>query len=557
MPGKKEYQLSLGEKFPGGRKNWESFNGIIVNKMMDQGLAIFMDISICLFMYMQTSLTECQTEPSASGSPTTPGMTPKTRRRLGRELNKLASSRTEPTITSSEATAETGGPSSRVEIPTAPAFTDPLLPDHLTDPAFEEHWVWACSMGDINYLDDLDMESTILLADNKKDFNDLAAMRATDDMHLKKRQSSLLVQILRTIVRQFINSMVEAFIRPGVNSPEQDFLRSILLSKEMEDVAMGKIFSIEWVKKPWLMPMVRVYVQLLHYFENLNEQGTVNLVQELMDVLKSASTSSVTDIALQFDCVIDPIARTFNSVDSFIDYLKASLQLEVIRQRIKQKGSCGRAWRKAHDYLREYITWGKRLDLALIEDAVKLSDAHLRDAGITGIPTEEETKALAAEAAPKPDTPGKKGGKSWKDLRQERKAKDLHAQAAGRDHGKTPPASPHAKGSAPAREMPPICGKCHNRHHCKCLAERVKEQEEMLAATKAKLKKQNDFHCKRKEQAAAQAARVLPEVDDVNSMSDDNESLDAYPRVSDWNPDLPPPTSPSRHNQCAFASLLT
>eukprot|EP00286_Rhodomonas_abbreviata_P015507 CAMPEP_0181330678 /NCGR_PEP_ID=MMETSP1101-20121128/24040_1 /TAXON_ID=46948 /ORGANISM="Rhodomonas abbreviata, Strain Caron Lab Isolate" /LENGTH=62 /DNA_ID=CAMNT_0023439975 /DNA_START=1 /DNA_END=185 /DNA_ORIENTATION=+ len=51
-------------------------------------------------------------------------------------------------------------------------------------------------------------------------------MRATDDEHLKKRQDSLLAQILRTIVRQFVNAMVDAFIRPGENSPEQDALKS-------------------------------------------------------------------------------------------------------------------------------------------------------------------------------------------------------------------------------------------------------------------------------------------------------------------------------------------
>jgi len=101
----------------------------------------------------------------------------------------------------------------------------------------------------------------------------------------------------------------------------------------------------------------------------------VNLIQELMDVLKSAQTSSVTDIAIKFDHVIDPIARTFTTIDTFIDYLKASLQLEVIRQRIKQRGARGRAWRKAHDYL--------------------------RDAGVSGVAPEDENKsAAAADSAP-------------------------------------------------------------------------------------------------------------------------------------------------------------
>ena len=62
MSGRKEYNLCLGEKFPGGRKHWDDFHSVIVNKMMDRGLAIFMDITMCLHMYMQSSLQDVQTD---------------------------------------------------------------------------------------------------------------------------------------------------------------------------------------------------------------------------------------------------------------------------------------------------------------------------------------------------------------------------------------------------------------------------------------------------------------------------------------------------------------
>ena len=160
-----------------------------------------------------------------------------------------------------------------MEIQTQPTFDRLLLPEHLIDPDYEQHWTFPCKQGQTNYLDDLDMESTYILSDNCKDYNKIAAMRATDSDHLKKRQASLLAQIFQTIVQQFVNTMIAAFIRPGVNSPEQDALKAILLSKEMQDVALGKVFSAEWVAKQWLMPVVRVYCQLLHYFDNLNEQS--------------------------------------------------------------------------------------------------------------------------------------------------------------------------------------------------------------------------------------------------------------------------------------------
>lgn len=84
---------------------------------------------------------------------------------------------------------------------------------------------------------------------------------------------------------------------------------------------------------------------------------------------------------------------------------------------------------------------------------------------------------------------------------------------AGTDTCKTPPASLFKKGArAPATpgkdNSTPLCKKCWDKQFGSCLADCVKQQEEQLAATKAKLKKQADFHCKHKEQAAAQAAQA-------------------------------------------------
>eukprot|EP00286_Rhodomonas_abbreviata_P013909 CAMPEP_0181338122 /NCGR_PEP_ID=MMETSP1101-20121128/28458_1 /TAXON_ID=46948 /ORGANISM="Rhodomonas abbreviata, Strain Caron Lab Isolate" /LENGTH=124 /DNA_ID=CAMNT_0023448811 /DNA_START=90 /DNA_END=460 /DNA_ORIENTATION=+ len=124
MPGKKEYQLSLGEKFSGGRKHWETFNGTIVNKMMDQGLAIFVDIAACLHTYMQTSLTECQMDAPADSEPATPGLTPSSRRRLAREMRTLG-------VAAADGPSESGGPAN-ADATGKPTINSPLLPEHLT-----------------------------------------------------------------------------------------------------------------------------------------------------------------------------------------------------------------------------------------------------------------------------------------------------------------------------------------------------------------------------------------------------------------------------------------
>ena len=79
--------MKLSEKFPGGRKHWEPFNAAIINKMMDNVLAIFIDIATCLHLYMQLSLQSHLFESSdPDAPPLTPGMTPKTKHRLANEM---------------------------------------------------------------------------------------------------------------------------------------------------------------------------------------------------------------------------------------------------------------------------------------------------------------------------------------------------------------------------------------------------------------------------------------------------------------------------------------
>jgi len=155
-------------------------------------------------------------------------------------------------------------------------------------------------------------------------------------------------------------------------------------------------------------------------------------------VMEAAQTANVYDIVERFDKVIDPVAHTFTQVEDFIGYFKASLQYEVIRKKAKAKGQTGRAWRKAYDSLRASISRGKRLSLALIEPAIKLAEAHLRE----GSPVKEERTASKATTE---DCETKRGFHAAK--KDHKKIKELEAKLA-KATGTSAPTSP-AKGRQP------------------------------------------------------------------------------------------------------------
>ena len=171
------------------------------------------------------------------------------------------------------------------------------------------------------------------------------------------------------------------------------------------------------------------------------------------------------------------MASQFIKLDDFINYFKASLQYEVIRKKSKAKGATGRAWRKAYDYLHLAILHGQRLDLDIIEQAVKLAEHHLRDADATT--PSEDLAARAAAAQPE------KKGKTFREKRMEKKLKTLEAKLAGKgDDTKSASAAgnpaqgakssaPHTpykgaqgKGDHPAKGDPPaVCKVCGDKHY--------------------------------------------------------------------------------------------
>eukprot|EP00961_Rhodomonas_salina_P058784 789501-Rhodomonas_salina.1 len=237
-------------------------------------------------------------------------------------------------------------------------------------------------------------ELELMLSRFSKNWNDHAALGITEQQ-LKNYQSQWLVQIIRLINSQGLNTLVEMFIVKGDNSSLQDVFRGILTTKHMQEVALGQHFNAEWAEKLERNPFIQALVSIKLYFESLTEVSNVNLATELAAVLVLPSKTSLHELIQHLDAVIDPIAKTFTSLDDFLNYLKSSIQYE-----------------KAYDQLRDAINKGWRLSLQNVETAVELAESHLRNMG-----NDEDDKAanavtedtaVAAKGTPKKKSAGAK-----------------------------------------------------------------------------------------------------------------------------------------------------
>lgn len=135
-----------------------------------------------------------------------------------------------------------------------------------------------------------------LLASHNKSYHTKKAMDAATDAELQETQKNMLGQIMRTVNRQIVRSVWSSCLDEDLKTPEQDVIRGIVATKEYLEILMGKKFDANWAWKPCLMPGIRLYVSLLHHFENVTEATNVNLVASVLEVMEAAQTANVYDI---------------------------------------------------------------------------------------------------------------------------------------------------------------------------------------------------------------------------------------------------------------------
>eukprot|EP00961_Rhodomonas_salina_P181010 2443244-Rhodomonas_salina.2 len=187
-------------------------------------------------------------------------------------------------------------------------------------------------------------------------------------------------QIVCTIACQRVKALFCAFVKSCTTTPEQNARQGILCTQFMKDVKVGKHFNARWIGDlVFQNQAVYTYVVIKHSFESLGNVVSINLAVELVQSLQTNTNVNINEVAQHFRKVINLIAHAYTSVPDFVNYIKASLQYEVIRKRVDPLTCCGSAWSKAYDKLRAANTSSQRLSLLKIAAAVKLAEIHLKD----------------------------------------------------------------------------------------------------------------------------------------------------------------------------------
>eukprot|EP00961_Rhodomonas_salina_P044813 601717-Rhodomonas_salina.2 len=185
-----------------------------------------------------------------------------------------------------------------------------------------------------------------LLADHSKDYNDKTKMQCANATELTSLHINMAGQIARNTASGAFDSFYASFVegKAELRTPEQNAIYGILCTKYMKEVSVGKHYSPEWIgtkyyKHPAIIALSES--QLKFHFESVTESTNVNLTAKLTAALQTHTDVNINEVAHQFEkvTVIDPIAQAYTTVPAFVDYIKASLQYEVIRRRSKFAGT--------------------------------------------------------------------------------------------------------------------------------------------------------------------------------------------------------------------------
>ena len=139
----------------------------------------------------------------------------------------------------------------------------------------------------------------------------------------------------------------------------------------------------EWVTKPWLMPAVYIWGQMIHKYQGMTEMIQGTFVQEIADIInnvarvpqeKRITIYQADESAVKYG---ELLVTHFGDTKTMWDFFRASLRQYHIRQ-LSKVGKEKEAWRKADEYLTELLESDTLLTLDHTDEAIKRAEGYMQ-----------------------------------------------------------------------------------------------------------------------------------------------------------------------------------
>ena len=350
-------------------------------------------------------------------------------------------------------------------------------------------------------------------------FTDAAALGFTEE-ELREYHLNISVRHLQRVNRMVVSALYNSVFK---NSPE-DAPGRVKLHPILESQTVTEILSDShkvdqevqkdlesWVKKPWLIPAVYIWGQIIHRYQGMTEMIQGTLVQEIADLINNVAEDGVPQeqrITIykadeSFAKYGETMVTHFQDTKTMWTFLRASLRQYHIRK-LSKVGKDKAAWKKADEYLTELLESDTLLTLEHTNEAIKRAEGYmqreLRDKN-----TSAEVKIARLEDADEASA-AFQVLKARDDENEALKARvaALEAQlSSGQDNaggGGKKRKQQAAKQNAASKDRPKCseCGKLgHVEADCWARAERI------LKEKKEKFEKQNSRRQPTKEEVAA------------------------------------------------------
>ena len=225
-------------------------------------------------------------------------------------------------------------------------------------------------------------------------FADAQALGFTE-AELKRSHLALSVQHLHRVNRFLVGAMHDSvFKNPPQDAPGRVKLHSILKTTTVHTVteiltnprqvtqAVEQELE-EWVTKPWLMPAVFIWGQIIHKYQGMTEMIQGTFVQEFADIInhvanvpqqKRITIYAADEMSIKYG---ELLVNHFPDTKTMWEFFRASLRQYHIRQ-LSKVGKEKEAWKKADEYLTELLESDTLLTLDHTREAMKRAESYMQ-----------------------------------------------------------------------------------------------------------------------------------------------------------------------------------